>query len=332
VEISAEVVSRGVALFGLSPAALQCLGGTDGVVYAGRRAGQDYVIKFVPVDAEGFPSVRERWSFSHYLAQNGVPVARPVLSERGNLIELVQDESRDGPLQWATTLSERAPGGHYDWRGDPERNDAFTEAWGEVMGTMHALSRRYTGGAELPDALDECDSFVRWCHDAFHDPQLDTRWTELRRWMETVPRDTATFGVVHNDLHPENMLVADQCGALRITVIDFDCCVWHWYAADLAVALSTVCWDWVPTPPGMTRQQFVQQFWGHFTTGYRRACPLDAETVALVPAFLDAHRMLLHVVLSQEWGPANSWQRGLLDGWRRGIIAGVPVLARPLTL
>jgi Ser/Thr protein kinase RdoA (MazF antagonist) len=328
VEIKREIVEQGARLYGVDSRALQPLGGMDGVVYGGRQGGRGFVLKFVPVAAPDLPVVQERWAFAAYLAQNGVRVARPEPSLAGNLIEFLPDG--DAPAgterQWAVTRAVRAVGRHPDFRGDASRKDALIEVWGRTLGRMHALSLSYEGGAALPGALDECDSFIVWCARACHDPEMDARWRALRGWMETLPQEHEVYGVVHNDFHTQNMLVTYPGGRPSLTVIDFDVCVRHWYAADIAVSLFPATWDWIPVPAGMERPAFVRHFWERFAAGYQRENPLDPEWVALLPQFLRAHQMLLYVVFTDEWRGGNLWQQGLLARWRREIVEDAPVV------
>src|SRR5262245_8395273 len=55
----------------------------------------------------------------------------------------------------------------------------------------------------------------------------------LRRALDRYGRNAATYGVIHADLHPDNVLV----GGGALTVIDFDDAAFGWHLYDIAVAL-----------------------------------------------------------------------------------------------
>jgi Ser/Thr protein kinase RdoA (MazF antagonist) len=61
---------------------------------------------------------------------------------------------------------------------------------------------------------------------------LDTR-ERIRAALDHYGRNPSTYGVIHADLHPRNLLVDGD----RLTVIDFDDTAFGWYLYDLAAAL-----------------------------------------------------------------------------------------------
>jgi Ser/Thr protein kinase RdoA (MazF antagonist) len=89
--------------------------------------------------------------------------------------------------------------------------------------------------------------------------------------MDRYGRDSATYGMIHADLHPGNLLVGDDA----LTVIDFDDCAFGWHVYDVAVAL----WHQRRSP----RFDAIQ---GAFVRGYRSRRELADGTVAMIPMFL----------------------------------------------
>jgi Ser/Thr protein kinase RdoA (MazF antagonist) len=66
--------------------------------------------------------------------------------------------------------------------------------------------------------------------------------------LEGRERSSATWGLVHADLRPSNLMV-DEAG--NLTVIDFDDCGWGWYLYDFAAAFSFI--EHLPSAPTMAR-------------------------------------------------------------------------------
>src|SRR5512133_3294229 len=138
-DINENTLTTGAALFGVDPLSLQARGGSDGAVYSCRRGDAACMIKFVPLPAGHQAVYQEKLAFILYLAENGVPVAVPQLSENGRRYETLPGV--DGC--YAVTVTPLAGGRHptprnlYDW------NERLFVCWGQVLGKMHALARAY---------------------------------------------------------------------------------------------------------------------------------------------------------------------------------------------
>jgi Ser/Thr protein kinase RdoA (MazF antagonist) len=318
-KVNDSVLQKGTALFETMPSALHSLGGIDGAVYDFERDGQAYIIKYVPTTRDRIGTTCARWRFVDYLATNGVPVVRPVLSRDGDLFHLVEDQAR----LYVVFCYEKVPGGHAKWDGGTAANDLLFEAWGQVMGRMHALTKSYDGGAETGGWQEEHASFADWCKD----DGIRAKWLELGQYLETLPQDVDSYGLIHNDLHPQNFVVSYVGDQPHITVIDFEVCNNHWFACDIATALYPVAVRWVRSPDkNVPHLEFAQRAYDHFMIGYRQENQIDNVWLARLPQFLSYRRMLLHIVFTDEWQEGNSWQERVLREWRRGILNDTPVL------
>ncbi len=94
--------------------------------------------------------------------------------------------------------------------------------------------------------------------------------------------DPQTYGLIHADLHPYNVLVDQD----RLTVIDFDDAGFGWHQYELAVAL--------PSRPGQQGSRATLQ--DALVTGYRAERPLSDDALALLPAF-----MLIRMLVMMGW-------------------------------
>lgn len=113
-----------------------------------------------------------------------------------------------------------------------------------------------------------------WEHAALSSAQrqllLRTR-DRIRAALERYGRDTATFSMIHADLHTGNLLLDGD----RLTVIDFDDSGFGWHQYDVAVALFG---SWTsPDYPHLERA---------FVRGYRTRRDISDDALELVPMFL----------------------------------------------
>ncbi|MBN1935426.1 MAG: phosphotransferase [Anaerolineae bacterium] len=319
-QVNDAILQKGAFLFGAEPPALRSLGGSDGAVYEYQGDEIQSILKFVPTQPERIQIAREKWEFVDYLARHGVSVCQPILSRNSQLLEVVQD----GEAAWLVSSTVKAAGEHVNWGNVGEYADAVFEEWGRVMGQMHALTQTYTGGQHIESWREECQSFSRWSSD---DPAIHAKWDALIPDLAALPETPDGYGLIHNDLHPHNFLVNIGDGRLHITVIDFECCVHHWFITDIAIALFFVAVGWVRvSDKEMPHDAFVQRFWDRFVAGYRQENMLDPAWLKHLPTLLKHHQILLYIVFSHEWQEHNEWQARTLDDWRRKILGDVPVL------
>jgi Ser/Thr protein kinase RdoA (MazF antagonist) len=318
-QVNDSVLQKGTSLFQTMPAALRSLGGIDGAVYDFEREGQSYILKFVPTARERVEVTRAKWRFVETLARNDVAVVQPVLSCNGHLVEVIEDEAK----LYVVFSYEKAPGEHPKWDRGTAANDRLFEAWGQVMGRMHALTKRYDDGAEIGDWRQEHTSFARWCQD----DAVRAKWLELGEYLDTLLQDVDSYGLIHNDLHPQNFVVTYKGDQPQITVIDFEVCNHHWFACDIATALYPIAVRWVRSPDkSLPHLEFAQRAYDHFMIGYRRENQIDDAWLARLPQFLSYRRMLLHIVFTDEWREGTPWQKKVLQEWRQGILDKTPVL------
>lgn len=323
-----EAAARGAERYGLvlaGEAAIHDAPEGDGAVYrATSPDGRPAVLKVMAARPEGVAGLRARARFARYLADAGARVARPLDSTAGEVVEVVSAEG----IGYAVTAYEWAPGRPPDARNPAEWNEALFRHWGEVVGRIHALTRRYEEGyPPVPDASppspimswpEEHASFCRECRDG----EVLARWRELADELDALPRPRDAYGLIHNDLHAHNLLLSE--GA--VTVIDVDVAIYFWFVSDIAVALhSTLAFS--PPADGAARREAALGFLRPYLAGYRSANDLDAHWLQRLPLFLRYRDGLLYIVFRQAWGKrAGPWQERWLRDARGRILAARPIV------
>lgn len=326
-KIDPTILSDSAKLFDLRISDLRPLGGQEGMALEFNRGGRPYVLKITPKSKGNPEEVRqleEKLQFISYLAENGVRVARPIPSPAGKWVEVFEDDHKIYLLNSLT----KADGKHLDLYNPINGTPKFFQAWGQVTGQMHAAAKTYKswqkemGNSSRTSAIhdwkDEHRFFANWCQN----DDIREKWMELGEKMEKLPLTREGFGLIHNDLHPWNMLVNTQG---EITVIDFDVCTYHFFAKDIAIALFFANWSGNPGK-GRSKNEYLTSFFQSFMTGYAAENDLGSFWFEQLPLFTKHHQILLHTVFSDEWKPYNKWQSDTLKKWKRQIINDIPVV------
>lgn len=303
ITIPEAVVDEGLRRFGVDPAAARTVartGAPDGLVLACHRDGVAAFCKIKPLPGGDLARERDVVALQHHL-RPAVSVVTYLPSLHGEVIESVAGH--------VVSLTARASGRHVDER--EALTPGFVQAWAGALGRIHAATSTWTGGEALRTWRDEHEQFRAGCHD----DAMAALWDELGDRMAALPTGRDGYGVVHNDLHHGNLLLAPD-GAL--TVLDFDVASWHWYATDLAILLVHPLWWSLRDHP-----QQARRFAATAVEAYLAQYPLPTARLADVP--LLAHRRLaLFVLAMQDELGEQPW-----PDWLRDVRAAV-LAWRPL--
>ena len=290
---------------------------SDGVIYAfpygdGRRLLK---ILFIPEEGQrrGLFCLEERLRFARFMGENGAHIVFPQLSPQGNLYETTLSESR----RWVGYSMDVVPGKS---RQPTEWDPAFFRDWGQTVGRLHRLARKYPSWKSSVDPVNG-ETVLTWQEEweAFHqwipDDQVKRKWLEIRRELEALPVTREVFGFVHNDPHIWNLLVHGD----RITVLDFDVANHHWFVSDIAIACQSVLSFISGGMSGKVyNREKLLRFLHLFLEGYEREHRLPAEWLDRLDLFIAYRRILLFTVM-QGWIQSQpdvhrSWKAMILSG------------------
>lgn len=306
--------------FGTVATSLSHFGGgreeSDGVVYAYPYKDARRLLKIMAIPVEnrhrGLLCLEERLQFMRFLGENGTHIAFPRLSPQGNLYETVLF----GPHLWVGYSMEVVPG--KTKRGD-RWNAEFFRNWGQTVGMLHRLARRYpsweasvdpASGEKFLTWYEEWESFYNWCQD----DKVKLKWVEIKGRLDALPVTRNVFGFIHNDPHIWNLLVDGD----RITLLDFDVANHHWFVNDIAIACQSVLFS---LSGGMDRpvhrREKLLGFLSFFMEGYEREYHLSSEWLDRLDLFIAYRRILLFTVM-------HGWLRSKPDryaSWRQMIMS-----------
>ncbi len=325
-KIDPQILAKAAKLYDLGISGLRPLGGMEGMALEFRRDDEAFVLKITPKSTENPAEAQiltEKLEYISYLVANGVRAAAPVRSPGGRWVETVETTNK----LYLVNAWTKVEGNHIElW--DPTHGTAeFFQAWGRVTGQMHRLAKVYPKWEKNPiegepsaiyDWEQEHQSFKDWC--PFDD--IRAKWVEIGTEIQNLSKNREGFGLIHNDLHPWNMLVTPQG---EINVIDFDVCTFHFFIKDIAIPLFFANWHGNPGK-GRAKETYLTTFFQHFMTGYSHENELAAHWFETLPLFLKHHQILLYIVFSDEWKSPNKWQAETLRKWKRQILNDIPVV------
>ncbi len=258
---------------------------------AARERDCDYVLR---LHRPGYNSIEELDServWTRALKESGIAVPDALRTNQGQHYTLVDipgtGEARyAGVTTWieGTTLMK-----YLEAKPDPaERERAFR--WiGEMVARMHNQS---TGWQEPPgftrrrldlDALlGEAPSWGRfWEHASLTRGEralLLRKRQEFRDQLESYGERPETFGLIHADVDPNNIIYNDG----QLALIDFDDAAYGWHMYDVALTLDEFLYA-----PDLEKLQAA------LIDGYRAHRPLAMADVGMLPMFLLIRGMAL---------------------------------------
>jgi Ser/Thr protein kinase RdoA (MazF antagonist) len=86
----------------------------------------------------------------------------------------------------------------------------------------------------------------------------------LQKEILILPQDIDSYGLIHSDIHQQNMLVNDN----HISVLDFDDCQYGFFALDIGIALYHAIWWGLPEDDS-AKNDFALKIIKNFMAGYK---------------------------------------------------------------
>jgi len=260
--------------------------------------------------------IRGELDWVNYLFNGGASVACPIPSKSGEWVEIIEDGAGGSFLAAAF---ERAEGESHRGKGwSPE----LLFNYGRLIGQLHRMSRDYKP-QQVSWKRPQWDDPVMLEIDQYlpeEDQQVMRIYVELRDYLRDLPRDIASYGLIHQDAHQGNFFVTESG---KITLFDFDDCVYSWFVNDIALVLFYAAM-------GQEDQAaFVTEFLTGFLPGYFREHQLDPIWFKEIPNFLKLREIDLYAVIHRSFDVENlddPWCIRYMDGRKKRIEGNIPYL------
>ncbi|MDG0809245.1 phosphotransferase [Cohnella rhizosphaerae] len=271
-------------------------------VYTFERDGIRQFLRFVHEEDNAIDRIQSELDFMLYLIGHGYPTVSPIRSADGNWIEAVQSEE-DG--RYYGVVFEQARGSYVSL---DQMTDRQAEAWGAALGCLHRLSESYVPGDTIRGNWQDALTFISSILDR-HPREVGARQelARLRERLSALPADAGKIGLIHYDFETDNVFY--EAEGSRFYAIDFDDAMYHWYAMDVAAAVS----DLAEQDDADARRTI-----DHFLTGYRSVKTLDEYEMrqfALFQRFADLYRFarILRSVEGFDASGSPAWAIALMN-------------------
>lgn len=312
---SDTILQEAMRRYGIAHDHIQALDAFESFIYEFARGSQAYILRISHMFRRSEALVLGEVDWINYLAENGVSVAKAIVSESGNLVELIDDQQGGTFLVTAFVKAQ----GQAPW-------DLWTptlyEAYGAMIGQIHTLSKAYQprqAAWKRPDWDDNLFEFVeRYLPES--EASARQKYQDVCQYVNRLSKESDAYGLTHQDAHGNNFFV-DEEG--RITLYDFDECAYNWFINEIAVVLFYIVQDAEDWPA------FTREFLLHFLRGYVRACPLNLAWLKEIPYFLKIREIELYSVMFRDFDVANiedEWCARFMHNRKSKIEADAPFI------
>lgn len=229
---------------------------SSNAVYPYLDQGKLCFLRLAPLEEKNPIHVQAEIDFIEHLRGQGYPAMRPIPDQDGRLTFLLESE-------WGTycvSSFAAVPGAAIE---DTPLSPEIVHTYGQGLGRLHALSSIY----EAPAIRSSWDTALNIdvLLDVQASPAVLDSCGNLFEALRALPTDRSCYGLIHYDFEPDNVFW--DASSHSISVIDFDDCLYGWYAMDVAQALNELEDEWA----------------GTFLAGYRSAFPFSPEQEATIP-------------------------------------------------
>ncbi|WP_255357917.1 phosphotransferase enzyme family protein [Geomicrobium sp. JCM 19037] len=248
------------------------MGGFHNNVFLSRQ--NDIVLKFFKKDSEDVDALRRQAHVMEIVREEGVRTPKPIRSMNGMTVETVEHLY---VMATEFVLGEPLEGF--------EQKPLQIQQFGRVLGRLHEIAKRHTKVFQSYP--------LAWDHDISHrqftigiDQEIQQKWQSYMEKLQNLPKDATVYGLVHHDLHHENVLICDG----GMTVLDFGDLRLSWFAYDVAIPIYHAT-EQGQFRGGIDASTYRQFFKPHFIKGYRMETHMSEDVEQWIDFFLSYRRI-----------------------------------------
>jgi Ser/Thr protein kinase RdoA (MazF antagonist) len=299
------------SLYGQTPSAVTSVTQVQNRVYRFRDTDGERILRLTPESHREGKQVAAEIAWVRHLAESSVAVAVPIAARDGRYWHRA-DINGTGFTVAAFTFAPGEIGSRPWWT--PE----VFHQWGRLTGKLHQKTRDY-----LPTTDQRPDWTVLVPHFApeTHDEEIAfLRLQAAVTQLQSLPRTSDAFGLIHADLHFWNFAVEHG----KLTVFDFDNSEYNWFVADIGTAVFEAATCAYRQGP---RAEFIRMFLGSFLDGYRKENDLG-RWLEYLPLFVKLREISIFLILGRRWRwrKLGEFQQSFFANLREGVLNDLPFL------
>jgi amicoumacin kinase len=283
-----HIVEQFVALWTGDYGTAVFISNSTNAIYRFRRGRLQLILRVHHIAERTAEQIAAEVDWVDYLYRQRVAVAAPVRSKSGGWVQTAIWE--DKIFHAAVFLS--VPGAAVPLHDGKRWRAHLVRRAGRILGRIHAVTRNYRPppGERRYDwstiGLPYFAAALVPPQDAAYLANLHLHWD----WIQSLPRDRDSFGLVHGDFQSSNLLVQKS----RMRVIDFDGCCYNWYISDIAQLFGVSLLDAWSEDPRVCRA-LAERLFLELMRGYTKEHQLGPDWIARFPPFLRGVTLLYYL-------------------------------------
>jgi len=311
-----QILTETAGRYGVTPADLTELDGFESFIYEYSQDDQSFILRIAHSIRRSEALIRGEVDWINYLVSGGVGASQVILSQQGNLVEVIEDGQGGAFL---ATVFEKAPG-ITPW--DFSYDENLFRSMGITVGQMHRLTKAYQPSDPMAQRPQWDDPIMLVERDWLPESEQPVweKYAGILDWCRTLQQDEANYGLIHFDVHGGNFFV-DGTGTLNL--FDFDDCHYNWFANDIAIVLFYMQLG------AKDPADFSIEFMGKFMEGYQIENKFDPAWLAQIPIFMKMREIDLYAIIHRSYDVEtmdDEWNLRYMDGRKERIEGDVPVV------
>ncbi len=309
-----DVLAEARRRYGIDPSGMELLGGFESFIYSYAKEDKAGILRLAHSLRYSYEMIAGELDWITYLAERGIPAARPLPSLAGCLAEKIP-----AALGYFTvTAFEKAPG------EPPQREDweaGLLKKIGRLMGKMHVLTQAYVPSDPLW-RRPHWDLGLDTCAEEYLPPgdqAVRSVWHALLASLRQLPQARDSYGLVHTDVHGGNFFIDRG----QMTLFDFGDCQYGWFAYDLAMALFYVLPLHCDSPDQLA---FARRAMSELLEGYTQENTFSLTWQATFPLFFKLREIDLYIAIhrSMDMDHLDPWCASYMQDRKTRIENDVP--------
>ncbi len=314
--LTEAIIRESAMLFDTPFDTIKKVGGFENFVFEYRKNDEEFIMRFVHSSHRSENQVYAELEFIDYLDKYNARVSTVVHSINENLLEVIRINDSE---YFIICVFEKAPGGTVK---KEDLTDEFYIMFGEEVGRMHALTKKYNPNHKR----------IHWDQEPLlemaqkclpkKDKKIEETYLNLVKRLQKLPKNDENYGLIHTDLHFGNMFISSG----ELTFFDWDDSAYKHFISDIAIVIFYHFCFYDLSQEAI--DEGSARILDLFLKGYRRQNSIDVEFLSNLNDFLMLRTIILYIVIydAGEELIDSVWGKQYLDKYRDRIIGNIPFL------